>query len=311
MTADFPNFFDDGVPPLAPRRADLRRAMRGDFAAFIACCFATVSPHQPYLTGWHIELIAAALQAVERGEILRLIVNLPPRSLKSLIVSVAWPAWLLGHDPTRKIIVASYSQSLADKHSLDCRMVMQSAWYRKLFPDTELSRDQNEKHKFTTTQCGMRLATSVRGTLTGEGGHILIADDVLNPLQAMNEGERQAVNAWFDHTFSTRLDDKKRGAMVLVMQRLHEADVTAHLLNKGGWTSVVLPAVAEHAQRHSVGGRRFSRRKGSLLHPEREGHAELARAKRELGSAHFAAQYQQNPLPSEGGMIKREWLRRF
>lgn len=287
------------------------RAIRHDLGAFIAKSFETVSPHQPYLHNWHIDLIADYLMAVSRGDITRLIINMPPRSLKSICVSVAWPAWLLGHNPTMRIMAASYSQQLATKHSLDCRLVMQSAWYRALFPHTILAHDQNEKHKFATTHCGMRLATSVGGTATGEGGHILIADDVMSPLQASSATDRTMVNEWFDHTFSTRLDDKRSGAIVLVMQRLHEQDITAHLLAKGGWEHLCLPAIADVPQRWQIGGRRYARKRGSLLHSVREDRALIERAKRELGSAHFSAQYQQQPLPAEGGMIQLEWFGRF
>lgn len=287
------------------------RAIRDDFGAFIAKCFHTVSPHQPYRHNWHIDLIADYLNAVARGDITRLIINMPPRSLKSIGVSVAWPAWLLGHNPSMRIMAASYSQSLATKHSLDCRLVMQSAWYQALFPETRLAHDQNEKHKFATTRCGMRLATSVGGTATGEGGHILIADDVMSPQQAHSDSDRQLVNDWFDHTFSTRLDDKRKGAMVLVMQRLHAQDITAHLLTKGGWELLCLPAIADAPQRWKVGGKVYRRARGSLLHPAREDHMLIERAKRELGSAHFSAQYQQQPLPAEGGMIQLAWFARF
>lgn len=300
--------YQSDINSLAALRA---RLLRHDLGAFIAQCFHTVSPHQPYRHNWHIDLIADYLEAVARGEISRLIINMPPRSLKSICVSVAWPAWLLAHNPTMRIMAASYSQQLATKHSLDCRLVMQSAWYRQLFPDTQLASDQNEKHKFATTRCGMRFATSVGGTATGEGGHVLIADDVMSPLQAHSDSDRQMVNDWFDHTFTTRLDDKRHGAIVLVMQRLHAQDITAHLLEKGGWEHLCLPAIAETSQRWKVGGRIYRRTRGSLLHPAREDRTLMERAKRELGSAHFSAQYQQQPLPTQGGMIQLEWFARF
>ncbi len=281
--------------------------LRIDFKAFIEKVFATACPGQTYLPNWHIELIAEYLSACERGEMTRLVINLPPRSLKSLIVSVAWPAWLLGQDPGQRIMAASYAQSLANKHSMDCRLVMQSHWYRTLFPDTQLSRDQNEKHKFVTTTRGMRMATSIFGTATGEGGNVLIADDVMNPLHASSVITRRFVNDWFDHTFSTRLDDKKRGVMVVVMQRLHEEDVAGHLLKKGGWEWLKLPAIASEEEAWGT----YRRHAGELLHPAREDAALIERAKCDLGSAAFAAQYQQQPLPQEGGMIKLEWFGRF
>lgn len=282
-----------------------------DLIGFLGKVFATVCPGQRFAMNWHLDVLGEHLQAVERGEITRLMVNMPPRSLKSMTVSVAWPAWLLGHEPRRRVLAASYAQTLANKHSMDCRLVMQSDWYQALFPRTRLSREQNEKHKFLTTERGMRMATSIWGTATGEGGDVLIADDPMNPLQAQSRVTRAFVQDWFDHTFSTRLDDKRRGAIVLVMQRLHADDLCGHALAKGGWEVLKLPAMAEETQEWHIGERHFSRAAGSLLHASREDAALIERARRELGSAHFAAQYQQNPLPQEGGMVKLEWFGRF
>lgn len=287
------------------------RAYRDDFIGFLGKSFTTVCPGQRFIMGWHLDLIAEHLEAIRRGEITRLMINLPPRSLKSITVSVAWPAWLLGYNPRARILAASYAQTLANKHSLDCRHVLQSDWYRKIFPGAVLSGEQNEKHKFLTTQRGMRLATSIWGSATGEGGDVLIADDPINPLQANSRVWREFVNNWFEHTFATRLDDKRRGAIVLVMQRLHADDLCGHLLHKGGWEVLKLPAIAPQAQSWRIGGRTFRRKEGALLHPAREDAALLSRAQRELGSAHFAAQYQQEPVPAEGGMVKLGWFKRF
>ena len=161
--------------------------IHASFLAFLEKTFRTVSPGTPYLHNWHIEAIAAHLNACERGDITRLIINMPPRMLKSVTVSVAWPAWLLAHNPSQRVMVASYAQSLSMKHSTDCRLVMQSEWYRRIFPNTQLSDDQNEKDKYVTTARGHRIAVSVGGAATGEGGNILIVDDPLNPLQAMQQ----------------------------------------------------------------------------------------------------------------------------
>ncbi len=287
------------------------RVIRGDFPSFIEQCFQTVSPGQRFLPNWHIEVIAEHLLACTRGEITRLIINMPPRALKSITVSVAWPAWLLGQAPESRIMTASYAQALAEKHSMDCRLVMQSAWYRRLFPQTELSREQNEKHKFLTTARGMRLATSVFGAATGEGGNVLIADDPMNPLQAMGAASRRYINDWFSHTFATRLDDKRRGVIVLVMQRLHAEDISGYLLAQGGWEHLCLPAIAAEPQYFVIGGRTFYREAGALLHPAREDERQIAQAQRALGSAHFNAQYQQAPLAATSSMVKLEWFGRY
>ena len=285
--------------------------LRQDFASFVGKVFETVDPGAEYLPNWHIEAIAEYLGACERGELTRLLINMPPRALKSVSVSVAWPAWLLGHGPERRIVAASYAQSLALKHSLDSRLVVQALWYQRLFPWTRLVAGQNEKHKFVTTQRGFRLATSVGASIIGEGGNFLIVDDPLNPRQAMSKVQREAANGWFDHGFVTRLDDKKRGVIVVVMQRLHVDDLSGHVLERGGWEHLCLPAVTEIPVVVDFGAFSHVREAGSVLHPEREGEAEIARMKRELGSQAFAAQYQQAPVLVEGGMMQSEWFRRY
>jgi len=285
--------------------------LRRDLPSFIGKCFSTIDPATAYMPNWHIDIIAEYLQAAERGQIKRLIINMPPRALKSVCVSVAWPAWLMGHDPRRRILAASYSAALSLKHSLDCRGVMQAPWYRCLFPATELSHEQNEKHKFMTTSRGFRFATSVGGSLTGEGGNYLLIDDPLSPMQAANSTMREHVNRWFEHTFASRLNDKQNGVMVLVMQRLHQNDLSGYLLEKGGWEHLCLPAIAPEAKVFDFGRVRKTVEQGELLHRSREGEAALSRAKKELGGQAFAAQYLQTPLPQEGAMLRPWWLKRF
>lgn len=285
--------------------------IKHDFLSFTQQCFATLNPSEPFVPSWHIALIADYLEACRNGQVKRLIINVPPRSLKSVCVSVAWPAWLMGHNPAARILTASYARALSTKHSLDCRTIMQSDWYGDLFPETVLRDDQNEKHKFVTTQHGMRLATSIWGSVTGEGGNVLIADDPLNPMQAGRARMRGYVNDWFEHSFASRLDNKRKGCMVVVMQRLHAEDLSGHLLHKGGWEKLVLPAIAMQDETWQVNGSIYRRKQGDLLHPAREDAALIERAKQELGSLNFAAQYQQSPVIQEGGMLSLSWFGRF
>lgn len=285
--------------------------LKYDFSTFIGKTLATINPAAGYLPNWHIDLIAEYLEAARRGDITRLIINMPPRALKSVCVSVAWPAWILGHNPKSRIMAASYAQSLSVKHSIDCRLVIGSPWYRRVFPDVVLTGDQNEKHKFMTTGRGFRFATSVGGSTTGEGGNFLIIDDPLSPMQAMSDAGRDEANHWFDHTFSSRLDDKKKGVIVLVMQRLHPQDLTGYLLAKGGWRHLCLPAVAMATETHDFGNVHKRRDIGELLHERRENKELIERAKIELGSAAFAAQYQQQPISSEGMMVRPWWFKRY
>ncbi|MEX2648626.1 MAG: phage terminase large subunit [Alphaproteobacteria bacterium] len=296
-------------PPRTSRRL-LEAILRSDLASFVAKTFATVNPGAEFQPGWHIELIAEHLAACGRAEITRLVINLPPRSLKSIIVSVAWPAWLMGRDPATRVMAASYSERLAVKHALDCRHVMAQGWYRRLFPGFALAPDQNEKHKIQTTARGHRIATGVGGTATGEGGDVLIVDDPHNPRQAMSRVQRRRALVWFDQTFANRLDDKRRGVIVVVMQRLHAEDLTGHLLGKGGWTHLNLPAEAPARAIVRRGPLAIARAPGEPLHPAREGTVELARARRELGARAYAAQYLQEPVREDGGIVQIRWFRR-
>lgn len=287
------------------------KVMKERFPFFLAKAFEAVSPGVEYLPNWHIDLIAEYLAAVQKAEITRLIINMPPRCLKSITVSVAWPAYLLGLNPSMRILCASYAQGLSLKHSLDTRLLLQQDWYREIFPQTEIAAAENEKHRFVTSARGYRFATSVGGTVTGMGGDLLIVDDPLNPLQASSKTERQHANQWFDQTFSTRLDDKQKGRIVVVMQRLHPEDLSGHLLAKGGWEHLCLPAVAEKRTSLGYSAVQKIREAGEALHPARENSAMLARARTELGSTAFAAQYQQNPMPEEGNMISPQWVKRY
>jgi hypothetical protein len=226
----------------------LEAVLRQDFSSFIGKVFHTINPGAEYQANWHIDLIADHLEAVQNGSIKRLIINMPPRALKSVCVSVAWPAWLLGHDPSKRIMAASYSSVLSIKHSLDCRLVLSSKWYRDLFPNTVLSKKHNQKSKFLTSENGFRFATSVGGSATGEGGDILIIDDPHNPTQINLFKARNKVIEWFEQTFVTRLNNKSKGAIVLVMQRLHLDDLSAHLISGGGWKVLKIPALAAESK---------------------------------------------------------------
>jgi hypothetical protein len=171
---------------------------------------------------WHVELIAAKLAAVRAGHIRRLIVSLPPRHLKSHLASVAFPAWCLGHEPSAQILCVSYAQELADKLSRDCRRILASDWYQRLFP-TRLAPRHQAVPEFETTAQGSRVATSVGGVLTGRGADLIVIDDPLKPEEALSQAQRQAANEWFDHTLYSRLNDKLTGAIVLIMHRLRES----------------------------------------------------------------------------------------
>ena len=237
---------------------------------------------------------------------------MPPRSLKSICASVALPAWLLGHDPTRRIICASYAHELSVKLANDFRLVVTSDWYRRLFPHTRLDPLKNTETEVVTTARGYRLATSVGGVLTGRGADLIVIDDPMKPQDALSDTKRQAVQQWFDTTLLSRLDDQARGGILLVMQRLHVEDLAGHVLAKQGWAHLDLPAIAEVAATIPLGpGRVHHRRAGEVLHPARDSLATLERIRREMGSHAFSAQYQQDPLPLDGELLRWSWFRTY
>jgi len=294
-------------------RSEYESALRSDFASFLMRCFKELNSQTDFRMNGHIDVMASKLVAIRRGDIRCLIINIPPRHLKSLIGSVAFPAWCLGHDPTTQIICFSYAQDLADKLARDCRTIMMSAWYRRLFPRTRLS--SRATSELATTAGGVRLATSVGGVLTGRGADLIIIDDPIKPSDAMSDTLRVAANDWFDNTLYSRLNDKQRGAIVVIMQRLHEDDLVGHVLQQENWDVLRFPAIAEedeHYDYETVWGRRsFRRASGEALHPDREPLATLENIRRAMGEYNFAGQYQQAPAPAGGGLVKVEWFKRY
>lgn len=294
-------------------RALLHALLRRDFLAFMQRSFQTVVPGQPFHSNWHLQAVAHVLEQCRRGEIRRLLITLPPRNLKSIAASVAFPAFALGHDPTLRIVCVSYSQDLTAKHARDCRSVIESPWYRDLFPGTRIDPRKNTEAEFETTARGYRLGTSVGGTLTGRGGNLIIIDDPLKPAEAMSESKRGAVSEFYDSTLTSRLDNKSDDVIVVVMQRLHVDDLVGHLLRKGeAWAHLDLPAIAEYPQEIALDDRLvYRRRVGDVLHPEREPLAVLEELKAAMGSQAFSAQYQQAPIPPGGALIKALWFRHY
>jgi predicted phage terminase large subunit-like protein len=298
---------------LAP--AEYRAFLQRDLCAFVERCFHELNPSTNFLPNWHIQVICSTLEACRRGEITRLVINMPPRSLKSLCASIAFPAFLLGHNPTAQIICASYVQDLANKLSLDCRTVVSSSWYSPLFPGTKLSPLRQAAPEFTTTKNGFRLATSVGGVLTGRGADYIIIDDPIKPEDALSATQLRSVNDWFDHTLYSRLNDKKKGCIILVMQRVHQDDLVGHVLENEGWKVLKFPSIAEEHEVHEIetpyGARRFERHVGEALHPEREPLDVLRRVREVQGEYNFAGQYQQSPAPLGGGLVKAEWFKLY
>lgn len=288
----------------------LDTALGCDLVTFIHRTVQTVAAGHPYLHNWHVEAMAWQLSRVLDGSVQRLIITLPPRHLKSICASVAFPAFALGRDPTRKIICVSYADQLASKHAQDCRAVMQAAWYKRRYPGTRISREKNRELDFMTTARGGRYATSIGGALTGRGGDIIVVDDPLKSSDAMSKAMRSLTNGTFDRAVYSRLDDKRHGAIIVVSQRLHSEDLVGHLLAKGEkWEHLCLPAIAETDQDIPIGpGRVYRRPTGEVLHEAHESRAVIDGMRVSLGSYTFSAQYQQCPVSADGGMIKWSWF---
>ena len=280
------------------------------FKYFLMKAFLSSHSNTRYSDAWYMDFICEHLSCLESGFMNRLILNIPPRYGKSFCVSIAWSAWLLGLFPERKIICTSYSQRLADKHSMDTRDIMRKQWYMDTFPGTVLT--SSSKAKLITSKNGFRMATSTGGTLTGEGADIIILDDPQTPMQAMNKKQRDKCIHWYDNTLSTRLNNKKEGAIILVMQRLHSHDLSGHLLKQSGWRYLSLPALAMKDETLSLHDFSYYRRAGEALDPTRETVEQINQMKEVLGSRDFASQYQQCPASdSASAYIRADWLVRY
>jgi predicted phage terminase large subunit-like protein len=294
------------------RRRYVDLMLARDFSAFLTKVFETVSPGDVYFPNWHIDAMTYAAGRVMDGTIKRLITTVPPRHLKSIVFSVALPAFLLGRDPTNRIICVSYSGELAVKHANDFRAVMTAEWYRRVFPATKVSREKDTQYETMTTARGYRYATSLHGTLTGRGADLIVLDDPQKPDEALSEAHRNSAGQWFDTTLLSRLDSKSDGAVVIVMQRLHEDDLAGRLLEKGGWPHLKIPAIAEQDERIPIGpGRSYRRKVGTVIDPRRESLEDLERLKQQMTELFFSAQYQQEPIPLAGNIIKAEWFKEY
>jgi predicted phage terminase large subunit-like protein len=285
---------------------------RLDFWIFVQRVFAELTSEE-FSDNFHIQLLCAEVDRVRTEDSVRLAVALPPRSLKSIIISVALPAWLLGHDPGIEVVCVSYGQELSDKLATDARRIMLTPWYRRLFPKTILER-QAVSH-ISTTGGGKRYSTSVGGPLTGIGADVIIVDDPMKPDEALSDVERNKINDWARHTLFTRLNNKGKDRIIIVQQRLHEDDMIGHVMERAGFELLSFPAIAQADEVHPIhtpfGTLVHKRGEGEALHPSREPLPLLARLKTLLGDDFFSAQYLQSPTPPGGGLIKVSWFNRY
>jgi len=282
-------------------------ACRNDFLSFFRLCFLILHSGSTLNLNWHHYLIAWYLELVLRRIVRRLIITAPPRTLKSLMTSVAFPAYVLGHDPGERIIGISHSLDLQTAFSNDFRRIIESAEYKEVFPRVKFSK--NTETEVHTSQGGYRYARSAEGSLTGIGGGILIPDDFQKPHDMISDARRIATTATYFNTVASRIDNQNTGAIVVVGQRLHPEDLIGTLLRSPElWTVLSFPAVAEKEELIEFWpGMLHLRRVGDLLQPAQQSR-EFLEAIRTQDPETFAAQYQQNPIPPGGFLIRRDHI---
>src|ERR1035437_1644266 len=281
---------------------------RRSLKEFIRTAWPIVEP-SPLIWGWHIDAIAEHLEAITAGQLKRLLITIPPRHGKSLIVSVLWSSWEWATRPEGRWLFASYAESLSIRDNVKARRLIQSAWYQRNWGNVfQFAGDQNEKRKVETDRGGHRIAVGTGGSATGEGGDRLVVDDGHNVKEAESDEVRKSVLEWHDQVWSTRGNDPKTTARVIVGQRVHADDLAGHVLEQGGWGHLSLPAEFEGDNRvTSIGWTDPRKQIGELLRPEQFGPAEIAVSKRVLGSYAYSAQFQQRPSPrSEEGRVGKE-----
>ena len=283
---------------------------RKSFKNFIVKAWPTVEPARMFLPSWHVDAIADHLQAVSEGKIRNLLINVPPGHAKSLIVSVLWPAWEWLGNPQWRSVFASYAADLAIRDSVRCRALLDSNWYQDTFsPPWKLSGDQNVKSWFENTEKGSRLSLGVGGKATGFRADCLICDDPLNARDQYSTAALDEAVFWWDQVMSSRLNDPMKGAKVIIMQRLSDRDLSAHVLGQKEYEHLNLPTEFEpdRRARTCIGWTDPRTRERELLFPALFPLEAIEQAKRDLGGQGFAAQHQQRPSPEEGGVIKRHW----
>lgn len=288
----------------------LKFLYRSDFYAFMQKSFYEIDNSQPFMGNWHLELICDKLQQCANGKIKRLIINIPPRNLKSHCASICLPAFILGHNPKARIVCVSYAQTLAENLSRKTRQLMESDFYKTTFK-TRLE-GKNTENEFETSENGFRYATSIDGSLTGLGGNFIIIDDPIKADDALSDTIRTRVNNWYDNTLVSRLNDKVNGVIVVIMQRLHIDDLTGHLLKQDGWEVLSLASIAEKDERFTLSnGKMVGRKAQEALNPSLESVDILNNQRKLMNEYNFSAQYQQNPIPLAGNIINYDWFAQF
>jgi predicted phage terminase large subunit-like protein len=294
-----------------------RELARKSLAEYIRQAWHVVEPGNRFIDGWHLHAISEHLEAATRGEIRNLIINIPPRHMKSLICCVFWFTWVWASKPETRWLFSSYGENLSIRDSLKCRRIISHPWYQRNFGDVfKLTGDQNQKTRFENDKTGYRLATGVGGLATGDGGDFVICDDPSKAADIHSLASRESVTDWWDNTMSTRGNNPDKVVKVVIMQRLHQEDLTGHLLDRmktGGqhYELLSLPARYEATDRvTSIGWRDPRTVPGELLWPERFTPAALNDLESSMDRYAVAGQLQQRPSPDAGGIFKK-WHWRY
>lgn len=279
---------------------------------FVRAAWHVVEPGRPLRDGWHLAAICEHLQAVTEGDIKELLINVPPRMTKSLTTSVFWPAWEWARDPSVRWLFTSYRLDLSIRDNVRARRLVESPWYQARWPQVRLERDQNQKTRYETTQAGYRIAVSFGGGATGDGGQRRVVDDPHNAQDVHSDVKREGDLDWWRNVWTTRHIDPSTDADVVIMQRLHERDLSGYLLEEiGTYTHLMLPMRFELERRctTSLGWTDPRHDEGELLDPQRFPEDAVAGLELRLGSFGAAGQLQQRPAPSGGGIIKEHHFR--
>jgi len=281
---------------------------RKDLVALTEVCFRILNGGRAFVPNWHHQAYAKALDDIESGTRPRMVISTPPRSLKSITASVTWPAHLLGRNPERRVMVVSYSERLGQDLLSKGRRLMESAIFRDLYPGTVLSRATSEI--LETDRGGRIFMTWVGGPTTGFGADFIIFDDPHNASEIYSPAAREKVKTYFDFSLSQRFEDETEARIVIIMQRLHDDDLAGHVLRRTGWHHTRLQAQATVDTFIDIGlDQPFHFKKGQLMDPRRLPCEVLDRKRAEMGAVAYQAQYLQEPVPEQGNMIDKAWLR--
>lgn len=294
---------------------------QGGLKEFVPIVWSQLEPDTAFKNNWHVEEIAEHLEAVTRGELLRLIINMPPGAMKSLLISVMWPLWVWTFRPGFKWIFASYESGLSLRDARKMRNVIESTWWRARWPEVFIPVTASHSVKeFDSNKGGFRYSTSVSGSVTGRHADAQVVDDPIKPLDTEGGSGATKVKleqclSWWRGTMSTRMADPKKCARVIVMQRLHQLDLSGAMLrheeNQGEeYQHLRLPMRFESGSpsKTIVGGDRRTK-EGELLWPDRFGEAEVKLLEKAMQSRAAASQLQQRPTPDGGAIFKKEWFR--